>query len=98
MTIETIGPIQPIIKIDGEPYVINLKEYESLVHQCQQFMDADNESMFVMTQIIADQLVDSAKDSTKMEELRPQLKFLRELGFFFRGLVSPVPNSNPDQE
>jgi len=95
MTIETIGPMQPIIKIDGAPYVINIKEYASLVSQCQEFMATDTQSLYEMTQIIADQLVDSADGTTSIEELRPQLKFLRELGFFFKGLLTPV--TTPDQ-
>jgi len=90
MTIEPVLALQPTIDIDGTPYVVNIKEYESFLKQCRQFMDADAESMQVMTQIISDQLIDSAKDSTKIAELRPQLKFLRELGFFLQVITSPA--------
>jgi hypothetical protein len=95
MTIETVGPVQPIIKIDGEPHVLNIKEYESLLNQCQQFMDVDRDSLQAMTQIISDQLIDCAKGDTQIEEIRVQLKFLREIGFFLKGFVSPAVN--PDQ-
>jgi hypothetical protein len=90
MTIEPVLTLQPTIDIEGTPYVVNIKEYESFLKQCRQFMDADAESMQVMTQIISDQLIDSAKDSTKIAELRPQLKFLRELGFFLQVMTSPA--------
>jgi hypothetical protein len=90
MTIETIESLQPILDIDGIPYAINLKEYKSFRNECQRFMDTDGDSMLVMTQIISDQLIDSAKDNAKMADLRPQLKFLRELGFLLKVFVSPA--------
>jgi hypothetical protein len=90
MTTETIGPIQPTINIDGVSYVMNLKEYESFIKQCGHFMETDGDNMLVMTQIISDQLIDSAKDNVKMADLRPQLKFLRELGFFLKVLLVPI--------
>lgn len=95
MTIEKVGPTQPIIKIDDQAYTLNLKEYESFVQQCKLFMEVDSEGMAIMTETIADHLIDLAADNMTMEEIRPQLKFLRELGLMFRGLLSPVPN--PDQ-
>lgn len=94
MTIETIGPMQPMIKIDGAPYVINIKEYESLVNQCQEFMAADTRGLYEMTQIISDTLVDCAHSNTSIDDLKPQLKFLRELGFFLKGMISPL--NDPD--
>ena len=90
MIIETIASTEPIIKIDGNPYIVNIKEYESLLKQCEQFMETDGESMLAMTQIISDQLIDSAKDNTKIAELRPQLRFLRELGFFLKVALTPA--------
>ena len=88
--IETVDTLLPVLNIDGMPYVVNLKEYESFRKECERFMDADGDSMLVMTQIISDQLIDSAKDHTKVAELRPQLKFLREVGFLLKVLVSPA--------
>jgi hypothetical protein len=90
MIIETVDTIQPIINIDGIPYMMNVKEYESMVKQCEKFMETDGDSMFTMTQIISDSLIDSAKDNIKIAELRPQLKFLRELGFFLKVMLVPV--------
>jgi hypothetical protein len=90
MTIEPVLTLQPTIDIEGTTHLVNIKEYESFLKQCRQFMDADAEGMQVMTQIISDQLIDSAKDSTKIAELRPQLKFLRELGFFLQVMTSPA--------
>ena len=90
MTIETVGTLEPTLNIDGVPHVINVKEYESFIKQCGQFMESDAQSLQLMTQIISDQLIDSAKDSTKIAELRPQLKFLRELGFFLQVIASPA--------
>lgn len=88
--IETVDTLLPVLNLDGIPYVVNLKEYESFRKECERFMDTDGDSMLVMTQIISDQLIDSAKDNTKVAELRPQLKFLRELGFLLKVLVSPA--------
>jgi hypothetical protein len=92
MMIETADPIHPTLNIDGIPYIVNVKEYESFMTHCERFMEVDGDSMLVMTQIISDQLIDSAKDNTKMAELRPQLKFLRELGFLLKVLVRPADN------
>ncbi|HKG05830.1 MAG TPA: hypothetical protein VKB19_05195 [Pedobacter sp.] len=96
MTIETMGPIQSKIKIDGEPYVLNIREYESFINQCRQFMEVDCDSFQAMTQIISDQLIDGAKGDMQIQEIRVQLKFLREIGFFLKGIVSPV--TSPDQD
>jgi hypothetical protein len=90
MIVETVDPIQQVINIDGLSYVMNVKEYESFIKQCEKFMETDGDSILTMTQIISDQLIDSAKDNTKVAELRPQLKFLRELGFFMKVLLVPV--------
>ncbi len=90
MTIESICPIQPIIKVDGELYMLNVKEYESLINQCSRFMEVDRDSMQAMTQIISDQLIDSAGANAQMKDLLVQLKFLREIGFFLKGIVSPM--------
>ena len=96
MTIETIGPLQPVIKIDGKNYTLNVREYESFVLQCAPFMDVEIGGMAAMAESISDQLIDLSADHMRMDELRPQLKFLRELSLLFKGVLSPVPN--PDQD
>lgn len=90
MVIEASDSSQQIITINGDPYVINVKEYESFLQQCSQFMSADENGFETMIQIIADNLLDNASPDTTIEELRPQLKFLREISFLFRNLVTPA--------
>lgn len=95
MAIETATLTQTVLKINSEIHVVNIREYESFLSQCKQFMDVDGDSLQVMTQAIADQLIDCAKGEIPFEEIRVQLKFLREIGFFFKGFVTPV--LGPDQ-
>ena len=93
-TIEKIGCVDPIINIDGEPYFVNVKEYQNFVDQCRDFMEVDGNSLQVMTQIISDQLVDGLTDDANINDIRAELKFLREVGFFLRGTVTPLVDSD----
>ncbi len=90
MSLEILSSNQPIVMINGIPHYFNIKEYESFVQQCASFMTIEEKGFEVMTQIIADQIIDTAKPSTMVEELRPQLKFLKEMGFFLENIVTPV--------
>ncbi|UKT62250.1 hypothetical protein [Pedobacter mucosus] len=90
MSLELLPTAQPIVNINGVPHFLNIKEYESFVQQCATFMATEGKGFELMTQIIADQILDTAKPSTMVDELRPQLKFLKELGFFLENIVSPI--------
>jgi hypothetical protein len=74
--------------LDGKSYNLSLKEVDSFMQQCGLFMSTDQTDFETMTQIIADQLVDSANSNTPVEELRTQLKFLREISFLLKNIVS----------
>lgn len=89
MTNDTLEQQAPVITINGTPYMINIKELESFIKQCEGFMSADPNGFETMTQIISDSLIDNASGETTIEELRPQLKFLRELGFLFKNFAVP---------
>jgi len=91
---EKIGCVDPIINIDGEPCFVNVKEYQNFVDQCRDFMEVDGNSLQVMTQIISDQLIDGLTDDANINDIRAQLKFLREVGFFLRGIVTPLVGSD----
>ncbi|HMI01429.1 MAG TPA: hypothetical protein VK541_03055 [Pedobacter sp.] len=87
---ESLDNAQPTIKINGVLHAVNIKEYETFVEECQVFMDVEGNGFEVMTQIISDQLVECASPQTTIEELRPQLKFLKELGLLLSGLTTPL--------
>lgn len=80
----------PLIVIDGVSYSVNIEELESFLEHCSEFMETDPESLQTMTQIVSDSLVDYADPKTEIEVLRPQLKFLREVGLLFKSVISPT--------
>lgn len=73
--------------ISQNPYTLNLKEVEVFMQQCGSFMSTDQSDFETMTQIISDQLIDNADSSVPVEELRSQLKFLREVSFLLKSIV-----------
>jgi hypothetical protein len=74
--------------VNGKSYDLNLKEVDVFMQQCGSFMSTDENDFETMTQIISDQLIDSANSNTPVEELRTQLKFLREISFLLKSIVS----------
>jgi hypothetical protein len=74
--------------LNGKSYNLNIKEVQSFMQQCGLFMSTDQNDFETMTQIIADQLVDNANCNTPVDELRTQLKFLREISFLLKNIVS----------
>ena len=94
MVIENQQEVQTIILNDVN-YSLNLREIETFMQQCDLFMDANQNEFDTMTQIISDQLIDNANANTSVPELRAQLKFLREVSFLLRCMLSPAkPASN----
>jgi hypothetical protein len=88
MVIEKLHyPLQGIT-LNGKSYNLNLKEVESFMQQCGSFMATEQHDFETITQIISDQLIDHANPNTPVEELRTQLKFLREITFLLKGIVT----------
>ena len=82
---------QAILKIDNTNYTVNIEEVEAFISHCRRFMPLHNNSDFeLMTQEISDSLIEFSKGDVTMDQLRPQLLFLREVGFLLKALLSPV--------
>ncbi len=92
MIVETNKDVQHVIAINGEPHIVNIREFEAFLKQCEQFMSVDSSGIDTMVQIISDNLLDGAPAGTTIEELRPQLKFIREVGFLLKNLATPLIN------
>jgi hypothetical protein len=93
MVIENQSEVQTIT-LNGVNYALNIREIEVFMQQCDLFMDANQNEFDTMTQVISDQLIDNANANTSVPELRAQLKFLREVSFLLRCMVSPATPSN----
>jgi hypothetical protein len=93
MVIENQSEVQTIT-LNGVNYALNIREIEVFMQQCDLFMDANQNEFDTMTQVISDQLIDNANANTSVPELRAQLKFLREVSFLLRCMVSPAVPSN----
>lgn len=89
---ESIG--QAVLKIDNTAYTVNIEEVEAFISHCKKFMPLHNNSDFeLMTQEISDSLVEFTRGDVTMEQIRPQLLFLREVGFLLKALLTPVEES-----
>lgn len=82
---------QPTLKMNGTNYIVNIEEIEAFVKQCGKFMSVDNVDQFeIITQEISDTLIDSARGDLTIEQIRPHLLFLREIGFLLKTMLSPI--------
>jgi hypothetical protein len=90
MVIENLKESAQTITLNGTQYAFNFNEIESFMKECELFMSTGQNEFDTMTQIIADQLIDNANANTSVPELRAQLKFLREVSFLLRSMMSPV--------
>lgn len=90
MVIENLKGSVQTITLNGTEYAFNFNEIETFMNECELFMPTGQNEFDTMTQIIADQLIDNANSNTSVPELRAQLKFLREVSFLLRSMVSPV--------
>lgn len=93
MVIENQSEVQTIT-LNGVNYALNIREIETFMQQCDMFMDASHSEFDTMTQVISDQLIDNANARTSVPELRAQLKFLREVSFLLRCMLSPADAAN----
>lgn len=90
MVIENLKESAQTISLNGTEYAFNFNEIESFMKECELFMPTGQDEFDTMTQIIADQLIDNANANTSVPELRAQLKFLREVSFLLRSMLSPA--------
>ena len=74
--------------LSDKSYNLSVKEVEAFMQQCGLFMSTDQADFETMMQVIADQLIDHANSNTPVEELKTQLKFLREVSFLLKNIVS----------
>lgn len=82
---------QAILKIGDTTYTVNIEELQAFMSQCKRFMPLHNNGDFeLMTQEISDSLVEFTRGDVTMEQIRPQLLFLREVGFLLKSLLTPV--------
>lgn len=83
-----------VLKIGGNAYNVNIEEVEAFMSHCKKFMPLHNHGDFeLMTQEISDSLVEFTRGDVTMEQIRPQLLFLREVGFLLKSLLTPVQNN-----
>ncbi|MFD2284850.1 hypothetical protein GJU39_19780 [Pedobacter petrophilus] len=78
----------PLFKIKDTAYTFNAEEYISFLNQCEDFMSVEKENFEVMLDCISDRLINCADAHTPIGEIRPQIKLLKELGFFLKNIVS----------
>ncbi len=90
MITDNLTETEQTITLNGKDYSFNLREIEGFMQQCELFMDAEQNEFDTMTQVIGDQLIDNANAHTSVAELRAQLKFLREVSFLLRSMLTPV--------
>lgn len=92
MVIEKLRYPTEGVTVNGKSYKLNVREIEVFLQHCASFMPPEHSDFETITQIISDQLVDNANANTSVEELRTQLKFLREVSFLLKSIVSPADN------
>lgn len=82
---------QAVLTIDDTKYAVNIEEVEAFISHCKSFMPLNSNSDFeLMTQEISDSLVEFSKGDVTMDQIRPQLLFLREVGFLLKSLLTRV--------
>jgi len=74
--------------LNERSYNLSVKEVEAFMQQCGLFMSTDQADFDTIMQVIADQLIDHANSNTPVEELKTQLKFLREVSFLLKNIVN----------
>lgn len=78
----------PSFKIKDTAYTFNVEEYISFLDQCEDFMSVEKENFEVMLDCISERLINCADAKTPIGEIRPQIKLLKELGFFLKNILS----------
>ncbi|WP_040299110.1 hypothetical protein [Arcticibacter svalbardensis] len=81
---------KPIISIDGKGYFVNVQEIQSFFDSCKLFMPASVPDLVVQTQIISDTLIDQASPENLIGDLKNNIKFLKEIEFMLKGILTPI--------
>jgi len=89
--------------INGIDFDINIQEFKDFLIHSSTFMDITKEGFDTMIGNISDIILDNENQSSMLEELRPQLKFLREINLYLKSIYCnnnldyPVPLSEANQ-
>jgi len=78
----------PLFKVKDVSYTLNVQEYISFLDQCQDFMSVEKENFEVVLDSISERLINCADANTPIGEIRPQIRLLKELGFFLKNIAS----------
>lgn len=85
------------ILIKGNAYSVNVEELKGFFAHCQNFMDTDPQQLEIMTQVIADSLLENAHPTSTVDEIKPQILFLREIGMLLKSILSPIDEPPVDE-
>lgn len=77
-----------LFKVKEISYTFNVEEYVSFLDQCEDFMSVEKENFEMVLDSISERLINCADSKTPIGEIRPQIKLLKELGFFLKNIVS----------
>ncbi len=81
---------KPIISLNGKNYLINTHEIEAFFKSCEAFSLSSSSDLVTQTRIIADTLIDQAPTNIEVGDLKNNIKFLREIEFLFRDILTPI--------
>jgi len=79
--------------INGIDFDVNIQEFKDFLIHSSTFMDITKEGFDTMIGNISDIILDNENQSSMLEELRPQLKFLREINLYLKSIYC---NNNLD--
>ncbi|WP_183572974.1 hypothetical protein HDF18_06115 [Mucilaginibacter sp. X5P1] len=72
--------------INGIDFDINIQEFKDFLIHSATFMDITREGFDNMIGNISDAILDNESQNSTPEELRPQLKFLREINLYLKSI------------
>jgi len=72
--------------LNGIDFKVNIEEFKDFLKQCSSFMDISREGFDIMLGSISDAIIDNENQNATIEEIRPQLKFLREINFYLKSI------------
>ncbi|SDT05198.1 hypothetical protein SAMN05216490_2379 [Mucilaginibacter mallensis] len=72
--------------INGIDFDINIREFKDFLIHSSAFMDITKEGFDNMIGSIADAILDNDSKNSTLEEIRPQLKFLREVNLYLKSI------------
>lgn len=75
-----------IFNINGIDFDINTDEFRDFLTHCASFMDISKDGFETMIASISDSIIDNENQHVTLEEIRPQLKFLREMSFYLKSI------------